>query len=175
MPRQFFTEGLTVLNDKIYQLTWQAGIGFVYDVDTFEKTGSFKYGASKEGWGICNDGSMLYKSDGSEKIWLLDPETLTEKSHIEAYHNKGKVVELNELEWVNGKIYANRWQKNGVAIINPKNGAVEGVIDFSPLHKKVKQHPKLDVINGLAYNPDTQTLFVTGKRWDKLFEVKIVE
>ena len=82
---------------------------------------------------------------------------------------------INELEWINGKIFANRYQKDGVAIINPKNGAIEGVINFSPLKKKVTQHQRLDVLNGLAWNPETQTLFVTGKRWDKLFEVKIIE
>jgi glutamine cyclotransferase len=82
---------------------------------------------------------------------------------------------MNELEYVNGKIYANRYQKNGVAIINPKNGAIEGVIDFSPLHNLVQQHAGLDVLNGIAYNPDTKTLFVTGKRWDKLFEVEVFE
>ncbi|GGG43333.1 glutaminyl-peptide cyclotransferase [Bizionia arctica] len=172
---EFFGEGLTVLNDNIYQLTWKKGTGFVYDVDTFEKTGSFKYGDSKEGWGICNDGKLLYKSDGTEKIWTLNPETLAEEGYIQAYHNKGKVVELNELEWVDGKIYANRYNKNGVAIINPKNGAVEGVIDFTPLRKMVTQHPKLNVLNGIAYNPDTKTFFITGKHWDKLFEVEIIE
>jgi len=171
----YFGEGLTILNDKIYQLTWKSGTGLVYDVNTFERTGSFKYGESKEGWGICNDGKKLYKSDGTEKIWILNPDTLTEESFVQAYHNKGKVVELNELEWVDGKIYANRYNKNGVAIINPKNGAVEGVIDFTPLRKLVTQHPKLDVLNGIAYNPDTKTFFITGKRWDKLFEVEIIE
>ena len=171
----YFGEGLTVLDSKVYQLTWKAGTGFVYDAETLEKTSSFKYGKSEEGWGLCNDGSKIYKSDGTEKIWLLDPETLTEMSNIQAYHNRGKVIELNELEWVNGKIYANRYQKNGVAIINPENGAVEGVIDFSPLREKVTQHGGLDVLNGIAYNPETQTLFVTGKRWDKLFEVRVFE
>lgn len=175
LSNEYFGEGISILNDKIYQLTWKKGTGFVYDVNSFEKTGSFKYGESLEGWGICNDGSKLYKSDGTEKIWTLNPETLTEEGYIQAYHNKGKVVELNELEWVNGKIYANRWNKNGVAIINPENGAVEGVIDFTPLHNMVTKHPKLDVLNGIAYNPDTKTIFVTGKYWDKLFEVEITE
>ncbi|MFD2552176.1 glutaminyl-peptide cyclotransferase [Bizionia sediminis] len=175
LPQEYFGEGITILNNSIYQLTWKRGTGFVYDVATFEKTGSFKYGESVEGWGICNDGKQLYKSDGTEKIWTLNPETLAEEGYIQAYHNKGKVVELNELEWVNGKIYANRWNKNGVAIINPENGAVEGVIDFTSLQKRVTKHPKLDVLNGIAYNPDTETLFVTGKYWDKLFEVKITE
>ncbi|MGY0392142.1 glutaminyl-peptide cyclotransferase [Bizionia sp. KMM 8389] len=171
----YFGEGISILNDKIYQLTWKKGTGFVYDANTFEKTDTFKYGESLEGWGICNDGNKLYKSDGTEKIWTLNPETLIEESYIQAYHSKGKVVELNELEWINGKIYANRWNKNGVAIINPENGAVEGVIDFSPLHNMVTQHPKLDVLNGIAYNPETKTIFVTGKYWDKLFEVEISE
>jgi len=174
LAREYFGEGLTILNDKMYQLTWTSGRGFVYDVNTFEKTGSFRYGDSKEGWGICNDKEVLFKSDGTEKIWAINPETLVENSYIQAFHNKGKVVGLNELEWVDGKIYANRYQKNGVAIINPSNGAIEGVIDFSPLIKQVKQHPGLDVLNGIAYNQETKTLFVTGKRWNKLFEVEII-
>ncbi|WP_340155716.1 glutaminyl-peptide cyclotransferase [uncultured Winogradskyella sp.] len=170
---QYFGEGLTVLNDKIYQLTWQAERGFVYDVNTFEKLSSFNYGTSKEGWGICNDGKTLYKSDGTEKIYLLNPENLTEQSHIEVYTQKGKIPSLNELEWIDGKIFANIYQRNGVAIINPKTGGVEGVINFESLRKLVKQHPELDVLNGIAYNPERETIFVTGKNWDKLFEVKI--
>ncbi|MFC4722094.1 glutaminyl-peptide cyclotransferase [Geojedonia litorea] len=175
LSNQYFGEGLTVLNNNIYLLTWKENTGFVYDIETFEKTGTFKYGQSKEGWGLCNDDSILFKSDGTENIWLLDPKTLTETNRIQAYHNRGKVIGLNELEWVNGKIYANRYQLNGVAIIDPNTGAVEGVIDFSPLHKLVTQHQGLDVLNGIAYNSETNTLFVTGKRWDKLFEVKITE
>lgn len=172
---QYFGEGLSILHDKIYQLTWQGGVGFVYNVTTLEKLKDFKYGKSKEGWGLCNDGKILYKSDGTETIWLLNPETLVEEDHIQVYTNKGRIVEINEMEWIDGKIYANRYQKDGVAIINPKNGAVEGVIDFSPLKKLVTQHPGLDVLNGIAYNPKTNTIFVTGKRWDKLFEVEIIK
>lgn len=175
LAKEYFGEGLTILNDNLYQLTWKSGTGFVYDPDTFERKSSFKYGKSKEGWGLCNDGSSIYKSDGTEKIWTLDPDTLVEKDFIQAYTNKGKIGNLNELEWVNGKIYANRYQKNGVAIINPNNGAIEGVIDFSSLKNKVKQHQDLDVLNGIAYNPDTKTIFVTGKLWDKLFEVEIID
>ena len=175
LSKTYFGEGLTVLNNKIYQLTWQSGSGFIYDTETFTKTGSFKDGKSIEGWGLCNDGSMLWKSDGTEKIWILDPETLVEKEYIQAYTNKGKISNLNELEWVNGKIFSNRYQKNGVAIINPVNGAIEGVIDFSPLKNKVQQHEDLDVLNGIAYNPATNTIFVTGKHWNKLFEVSIIE
>ena len=172
---QYFGEGLTILNDKIYQLTWQAKRGFIYDVNTFEKLSTFNYGTSKEGWGICNDGKSLYKSDGTEKIWILNTTTVSEDDKIEVYTNKAKIKSLNELEWINGKIYANIYQQNGVVIVNPKNGAVEGVIDFSPLKDLVKQHSGLDVLNGIAYNPETETIFVTGKRWDKLFEVKIVK
>ena len=175
LARSYFGEGLTIFNNKIYQLTWESNIGFVYDVETFEKIKDFSYNQSKEGWGICNDGTVLYKSDGTDKIWTLDPETLEEKDFIQTYTNKGKIVGINELEWVEGIIYANRYQLDGVAIINPENGAIEGVVDFRSLKEKVTQHQGLDVLNGLAWNTETQTLFVTGKRWDKLFEVKIIE
>ena len=175
LANEYFGEGLTILNNKVYQLTWQKGTGFVYDVNTFEKLSSFKYGNSKEGWGLCNNNNTIYKSDGTEKIWLLNPETLVEETFIQVYTNKGKIVGINEMEWIDGNIYANRYQKDGVAIINPKNGAVIGVIDFSPLKKLVTQHEGLDVLNGIAYNPITKTIFVTGKRWDKLFEVEIIE
>lgn len=172
---EYFGEGLTILNNKIYQLTWQEGTGFVYDINTFDKLSSFKYGNSKEGWGLCNDESTIYKSDGTEKIWLLNPETLAEQDYIQIFTNKGKIGRINELEWINGQIYANIYQKDGVAVINPENGAVVAVIDFSSLKKQVTQHDKLDVLNGIAQNPKTKTIFVTGKRWDKLFEVEIVE
>ena len=172
---EYFGEGLTILNNKMYQLTWKQGTGFVYDVNTFDKLNSFKYGNSKEGWGLCNDSNTIYKSDGTEKIWKLNPETLVEQDYIQVYTNKGKITEINEMEWIDGKIYANRYQKDGVAIINQKNGAVIGVVDFSPLKKLVTQHEGLDVLNGIAYNPKTKTIFVTGKRWDKLFEVEIIE
>ena len=171
----YFGEGLSVLNDKIYQLTWKEGRGLVYDVNSLEQVETFNYGQSKEGWGLCNDGQKFYKSDGSEYLWFLNPTTLAEEGSLQAYTNKGKLTNLNELEWVDGKIYANRYQKNGVAIINPENGAIEAVIDFKSLKAKVTKHQGLDVLNGMAYNPKTKTLFVTGKRWDKLFEVKIIK
>ena len=175
LSTSYFGEGLSVLNDKIYQLTWKEGRGLVYDVNSFEQIETFNYGQSKEGWGLCNDGQKFYKSDGSEFLWFLNPNTLAEEGSLQAYTNKGKLTNLNELEWVDGKIYANRYQKNGVAIINPENGAIEAVIDFKALKTKVTKHQGLDVLNGMAYNPETKTLFVTGKRWDKLFEVKIIE
>ncbi|TRO65303.1 glutaminyl-peptide cyclotransferase [Christiangramia sabulilitoris] len=172
---QYFAEGLTVLDDKLYQLTWQEGEGFIYDLETFERTGTFGYNQSKEGWGLCNNGEKIFKSDGTEKIWILDPETLAEQSYIQPTTHKSVSTKFNELEWVNGKIYANTYQKDGVAIINPENGAIEGLINFKDLRNQVTQHDKLDVLNGIAYNPEEDRLYVTGKNWDKIFEVKIIQ
>ena len=173
LASEYFAEGITILNNKIFQLTWKEKVGFVYDIDNFNKINSFEYKNSLEGWGICNNGIKLYKSDGTEKIWLLDPENLKEEDYIEIYTNKNKVVGLNELEWINGKIYANRYLFDGIAIINPENGAIEGVINLSTLKNKVTQHENLDVINGIAYNKKRNSIFVTGKMWDKLFEIRI--
>ncbi len=170
-----FGEGITILNSKIYQLTWRERIGIIYNLETMEKTGSFVYSKSEEGWGLCNDGTTIYKSDGTEKIWTLNKNNLHEESFIEIYTNTSRVKSVNELEWVNGKIYANIFQQNAIAIINPKNGAVDGVIDLSDLQEKVKQHQYLDVLNGIAYKGDENRLFVTGKNWDKLFEIEIIE
>ena len=173
LPSKYFAEGITILNDKIFQLTWKEKVGFIYDIDNFNKINSFEYRNSLEGWGICNDGDKLYKSDGTEKIWTLNPENQREEGYIEIYTNKNKVVGLNELEWVDGKIYANRYLFDGIAIINPKNGAIDGVINLSSLKSKVTQHEKLDVINGIAFNKKRNSIFVTGKMWDKLFEIRI--
>ncbi|MCL5244735.1 glutaminyl-peptide cyclotransferase [Cellulophaga sp. 20_2_10] len=172
-----FGEGITILNNKIYQLTWQSNIGFVYDVDTFKEIDQFTYGKSKEGWGFCNDGEKLYKSDGSEKIWTLNPETLIEESAIEIYTNSKKLVKINELEYADGKIYANTWQsgQDVAVIIDPKSGVVEGIINFNGLKDKVTKTDDVDVLNGIAYNPTTKTFFVTGKNWDKMFEVNIIK
>ena len=175
LPAKYFAEGITILNNKIHLLTWKEKVGFVYDLENFNQIKTFKYNESKEGWGICNDGNSLYKSDGTEKIWILDKETYVEQNFIEIYTNKNKVVGLNELEWIEGKIYANRYLFNGLAIINPENGAVEAVVNLSDLKNKVTQHENLDVINGVAYNPKRKTIFVTGKMWDKIFEIKILE
>ena len=175
IDKEYFAEGITILNNKIFQLTWLSKEGFVYDLNTMEKTGNFAYSKSKEGWGLCNDGTKIYKSDGTEKIWILDPETLAEQNYIEVTTNKSVKSKFNELEWIEGKIYANTWQKDGIAVINPKNGALEAVIDLSGLRKKVTQNENLDVLNGIAYKKDTKQIFVTGKNWDKLFEIEIVK
>lgn len=172
---RYFGEGLSVLNDKIYQLTWNEGEGLIYDIEDFKQTGSFKYSQSKEGWGLTNDGANFYKSDGTEKIWILNGTTLAEESFIQPTTHRSISTQLNELEWIEGKIYANTYQKDGVAIINPRNGAIEGLINFQGLRDKVTQHPNLDVLNGIAYNPTTKKIYVTGKNWDKLFEVEIIK
>lgn len=172
---EYFGEGLSILNNNIYQLSWKAGEGFIYSLDKLEKIGSFKFNNSKEGWGLTNNGAQFYKSDGTEKIWILNGTTLAEESYIQPTTDRSISTQLNELEWVNGKIYANTYQKDGVAIINPKNGAIEGIINFHGLRDKVSKHPGLDVLNGIAYNPNTNKLYVTGKNWDKLFEIEIVK
>lgn len=175
----YFGEGLTILNDKIYQLTWKAGQGFIYDLSSMKHVGNFAYNESKEGWGLANDGQRIYKSDGTEKIWILNPENLGEESYIQTLTHRTVSTQLNELEWVDGKIYANTYQRDGVAIINPHNGAVEGLINFQGLRDQLGNTDDLDpindVLNGIAYNPNTGKLYVTGKKWDTLFEVEIIE
>ena len=175
LPDHYFGEGLTLLNDKIYQLTWKENTGFIYNKSTMEKTGSFIYGKSKEGWGLCNDGKTIYKSDGTQKIWSLNPNTLGELDYIEIFTNTSKIKSVNELEWVEGKIYANIYQKDAIAIVDPASGAVEGVIDLTDLKDYVTQHEALDVLNGIAYNGEENILYITGKNWDKLFKVEIIE
>ena len=174
---EYFGEGLTILNNKIYQLTWKNRIGFIYDLKTMNMEKSFNYGQSSEGWGLANDGNNLYKSDGTEKIWIIDPVTLKEIDNIEIVTEKKKVKNINELEIVDEKIYANTYQfnKDVVLVINKLTGSVDGIIDFGNLRNKVKQHNNLDVLNGIAFNKKRNSFFITGKRWDKIFEVKIIK
>lgn len=175
LDRQYFGEGITVLNDKLYMLTWQANTGFVFNPDNLERLSTFSYQKSKQGWGLCTDGEKFFKSDGTEKIWILDSETLKEQYAIQVCDNKRTYVKSNELEYINGKIFANSYQKPSMMIINPKNGALEAIIDFRGLKEKTTVLPTTDVFNGIAYNPKTKTYFVTGKYWDKMFEVEIME
>ena len=176
LDTNFFGEGLTILKNKVIQLTWKSMKGLVYDKKTLEMQKSFPFSASKEGWGLCNDGSLLYKSDGTHRIWTLDAKTYEEKGNIQVMTHKTSIKNLNELEWVDGKIYANTYQfkKDVVVIIDPVSGSVDGVVDFSGLKEKVKQHKQLNVFNGIAYHSSRKTFFVTGKNWDTLFEVNII-
>lgn len=176
LDKAYFGEGITILNDKIYQLTWQSGIGFIYNQKNMTKLDNFQYGKSREGWGLTNDGVRIFKSDGTEKIWILNPETLIEEGYIETVTNSSIFNKANELEYVDGKIYANVYQKPSVMIIDSETGAIEGVVNFSGLDNKVTKGENWDannVLNGIAYHPGRKTFFVTGKDWDKLFEVTI--
>ena len=175
LDKQYFGEGLTIINNKILQLTWKSKVGFIYDLDTFEMQGSFDYGTSSEGWGLANDGQNVYKSDGTEKIWILDSKNFNEVDYIEVVTNNKKIKNINELEIVDDLIYANTYQFNNdvCVIINKDTGEVIGIINFKGLRDKVRQHPELDVLNGIAYNKKRKTFFVTGKKWNKIFEIKI--
>ena len=172
-----FGEGITLLDNKLYQLTWQSGIGYVYDPTNLKQQKTFTYGKSREGWGLCNDGEKIFKSDGTEKIWFLDPDSLDEFGYIETVTNKSIFNKANELEYVSGKIYANVYQKESMMIIDAISGAIEGVVNFGGLKSQVNRGEEWDdtnsVLNGVAYHKDRGTFFVTGKNWDKLFEVHI--
>ena len=154
-------------------LTWQGNKGFVFDLETFKKEKEFNYYKSKEGWGLSHNESKLIKTDGTERIWFLNPETLVEESFIEAYTDKRKVDKLNEIEYINGKIYANKWQQNSILIINPTNGAIEGIVNLKGLQSKAGQEGDDNVLNGIAYDAEKDRLFVTGKDWSKVFEIKL--
>ena len=175
LDKQYFGEGLTIINDKILQLTWKSKLGLIYDLKSFNMIGTFEYGKSFEGWGLANDGKTIYKSDGTDKIWLLDGEKFNELGYIEVITNNKKIKNINELEVVGDVIYANTYQfNNDVGLIIDKNtGAVNGIINFKGLRDKVKKHPDLDVLNGIAFNKKRNSFFVTGKKWNKIFEIKI--
>lgn len=170
-----FGEGATVLNDKIYQLTWRNVEGYVYDANTLERLETFPYFAQVQGWGLTNDGTHLIMSDGSEKLYFIDPITKKKVKEVKVYSKRNKIQTINEMEYVNGKIYANLYQSDAIAVINPETGEIEAVLDLSALKTKITQHPDVDVLNGIAYNKATNTFFVTGKNWDKMFEIKISE
>jgi glutaminyl-peptide cyclotransferase len=168
-----FAEGMTILNEKVYQLTWQSRIGYVYDLG-LNKIDEFAYNESKEGWGLTNDGKKLYKSDGTDKIWIIDPVTYKEEGYIQIVSNKKVFEKINELEFIDGKIYANIYQQNAIMIVDPTTGALEGAISLTELTSQIPNFSKNDnVLNGIAYDKKNDRLFVTGKRWEKMFEIKI--
>ncbi|MFT6994031.1 MAG: glutamine cyclotransferase [Maribacter sp.] len=177
LDKAYFGEGITILKDKIYQLTWKSRVGFIYDRKTMKKLDNFQYGESTEGWGLANDGNILFKSDGTEKIWFLNPDTMMEEGYIETVTNSSIFNKANELEYVNGKLYANVYQKPSVMIIDAKSGAIEGVVNFGGLSAKITKTENWvatdNVLNGIAYHPTRKTFFVTGKDWDILFEVQL--
>ena len=170
----YFGEGITFINNKLYQLTWEEKTGFIYNVDTWKVEKKFAYDKEIEGWGMTNDGKVIYESDGTEKIWKMNPANQKMIDYVNVYSGSSKIKSVNELEYINGKIYCNIWQKDAIAVVNPENGKVEGIINLAGLRKFIK-HAEAEVLNGIAYNPKTKTIFVTGKKWEKLFEITISE
>lgn len=172
LSEQLFGEGITIWKDRIIQLTWTSGIGLVYDKNSFEPLEQFTY--PTEGWGITQDGNHLVMSDGTSRLYFLDPSNFREIGHIEVYDNHGPVTRLNELEYVQGEIYANVWQTNRIARISPETGQVTGWIELDGLLSQEELREPVDVLNGIAYDAENDRLFVTGKLWPKLFEIKLV-
>lgn len=170
----YFGEGITFINNKLYQLTWEEKVGFIYNVNTWKVEKTFVYDKPVEGWGLTNNGTYIYQSDGTEKIWKMDPNTQKMIDYVNVYSGSSKIKSVNELEYINGKIYSNIWQKDAIAVVNPENGKVEGILNMSNLRKLVN-NKDAEVLNGIAYNPKTNTIFVTGKKWDKMFEIKVSE
>jgi glutamine cyclotransferase len=171
VPRYFFAEGLTLFGGKLYQLTWKGEKGFVYDPQTFQKTGEFKY--EGEGWGLTHDADSLILSDGTNQIRFIDPNTYQVRRTINVKDGAELVLEINELEYVRGEIYANIWHEDRIARIDPRDGHVAGWIDLAGLLKPGEASSEEAVLNGIAYDEAGDRLFVTGKLWPKLFEVRL--
>ncbi len=166
-----FGEGITLLNDKVIQLTWKSGIGFVYDLNSFRLLRRFSY--SGEGWGLATNGRELFMSDGTSEIRVLDSETFQEKRRIKVHDGSAAVDQLNELEFVEGQIFANVWHSNLIARISPQTGDVIGWIDLTGLLSPMYRFEAEAVLNGIAYDPVLKRLFVTGKLWPRVFEIKL--
>jgi glutaminyl-peptide cyclotransferase len=171
LPAEYFGEGIVAWGDRLYQLTWQSQIGFIYDLESFELLGEFRYPG--EGWGLTHNGKQLIMSDGSAVLRFWDPETLAENGRLPVYDENGPVVRLNELEYVNGEIWANVWQTDRIARIDPQTGRVTGWIDLSGLLDPAGLNQPVDVLNGIAYDAAQDRLFVTGKLWPELFEIRL--
>jgi glutaminyl-peptide cyclotransferase len=170
VPSQYFGEGITVRGAELFQLTWQSGVGFVYDRQTFAPKRQFKY--TGEGWGLTQDKATLIMSDGSEFLRFMDPSTFAEKHRVRVTAAGASLKNLNELEYVKGEIFANVWQTDYVARIDPATGKVTGYIDFRGL-LSTREREGTDVLNGIAYDEATDRLFITGKLWPRVFEVRI--
>jgi len=170
LPDNLFGEGITIFGDRIVQLTWKSGKGFVYDRSSFDLLQTFEY-PTEEGWGITHDGSRLIISNGTATLHFLDPETFQTVGEVEVCDEE-PVDELNELEYIDGKVYANIWHEDRIAIIDPKSGQVTGWIDLSGINDA--ESTGENVLNGIAYDQYGERLFVTGKKWSKIFEIELV-
>lgn len=170
--KKYFVEGSVVMGDKLYILTWESRIAFVYDAETLEYESSWNY--PREGWGLTTDGKQLIASDGSANLYFMNDRFALDRKQLVTF-NERPVRWLNELEYIDGKIWANVYTSDEIVIINPKNGKVEGVIDCRGLLPKHLHTTSTDVLNGIAYNPETGKIYLTGKNWPKLYEVRLVE
>ncbi|MEO5603014.1 MAG: glutaminyl-peptide cyclotransferase [Cyclobacteriaceae bacterium] len=169
---QYFGEGITILNNKLYQLTWQSHVGFVYDAKTFEKIREFSY--PTEGWGLTHDNHHLIMTDGTEKLIYLDTVTLKPVKTIQVKDKYGFATKLNELEYMEGFILANQWESNRILKIDPQTGMVVGSLDLTPLVQEAKMdNPRADVLNGIAYHTNTKLLIVTGKLWPSAYVLQL--
>lgn len=172
VPQQYFAEGLALADNRLIQLTWQNGVAFVYDPATFQKVGELRYNG--EGWGLCYDGQRLVMSDGSDLLLFRDPKTFAPQGQVNVTLAGEPVYQLNELECVNGAVYANVWQTDDILRIDPSTGRVTAVIDASGL-LSAQEKQQAEVLNGIAYDPAKKTFLITGKLWPKMFEVELVK
>lgn len=173
LAKEYFGEGIAVVGNRIIQLTWREHVAFVYDKDSFERIGQFNY--SSEGWGLAYDGARLILSDGTQKLHFLDPDTYQETGVIQVRDGSQYITRLNELEFIDGELYANVWQTDLIARIDPATGTVTGWINLAGLLESAGQSRAPDVLNGIAYDAAADRLFVTGKKWPYLFEIDLVE
>ena len=172
LGKEFFGEGMTILNDKAYYITWTTNKGFVYDVKTFKKQNEFTYPG--EGWGLANDGKNLIMSNGTNNLSFFQPDSMRMIQTISVTDNNGPVGNLNELEFINGYIYANQWQTPYILKIDPVTGKVAGKMDCSKIVTDIKsKSPRSDYMNGIAYDDSTQKIYITGKLWPALFEIRL--
>ena len=172
LPQEFFGEGIVLYNDKIIQLTWKSHVGFVYDKNSFKLLGTFSY--PTEGWGITYDGKQLIMSDGTANLYFLNPDTLKVTGRIEVRDQNIPVTKLNELEYVRGEIFANVWFTSRIARIDPQSGRVTGWIDLEGLSPFKNSDDQMKALNGIAYDSNNHRLFVTGKLWPNIYEIKLV-
>lgn len=175
IPAKYFAEGIAVIGNKILQLTYKEREMLEYDKNTFELLRTIPYNHANEGWGMAFNGGTIFNTDGSNKIFKLNKDTYQLEGYLEVYDDKGPVMQLNELEWVDGKIYANIFTSDLVAIINPNTGEVEAYINLIGILKEPLEDPNDMVLNGIAWDAVNKRLFVTGKKWPKLFEIKLVK
>jgi len=171
LPPEVFGEGLVLAGERLIQITWQSGRAFVFDAKTFKLLGEWKY--QGEGWGLTSDGKEIIMSDGSAQLTFRDPKTFAEKRRVNVTFNGKPLKMLNELEWIDGQVWANVWQTDYIVRINPQTGEVEEYLDCSGLLDADSRAGKEDVLNGSAYDAQTNRIFLTGKLWPKLFEIKL--